>query len=414
MRILVVQESDWLDRGPHQQHHLMERLSSDGNEVRVIDFEIAWRTKPRKEFCTRRRVVECAPKICSESHVNIFRPAILKLPLLDYTSILFTHSNEIRRQIVEFSPEVIVGLGILNTFMALQIAKQHRIPFVYYLIDALHTLLPIKELRFLGKMLESETLRHSDAICVINEALKDYAIKLGAPPKKIHVVRAGVDTERFNPSLDRDKLRAELGIQAGDVVLFFMGWVYPFSGLKEIASALVSIKDSYPHLKLLVVGKGDAYRDLQQIRESDSEQLILVGWQPYERIPEYVATADICLLPAEKNEVMEKIVPIKMYEYMACGKPVISSKLPGIIREFGYDNGVIYADESMDVLRKAIELSNSGERIREYGCKARQFVGENSWNKVVSKFEKILEDLVRIQDRDGIVQVQTECSLVDD
>ena len=39
MKILVVQESDWIERGPHQNHHLMERLSIKGHEVRVIDYE---------------------------------------------------------------------------------------------------------------------------------------------------------------------------------------------------------------------------------------------------------------------------------------------------------------------------------------------------------------------------------------
>jgi len=39
MKILVVQESDWVLRGPHQNHHLMERLSIKWHEVRVIDYE---------------------------------------------------------------------------------------------------------------------------------------------------------------------------------------------------------------------------------------------------------------------------------------------------------------------------------------------------------------------------------------
>lgn len=406
MRVLVVQESDWLERGPHQQHHLMERLSSNGSEVRVIDFEIGWRSKPRREFRTRRKMLQCEPKTCNGARVSVFRPAILKLPLLDYTSILFTHASEIRKQIMEFNPDVIVGLGILNTFMAMQIARQHRIPFLYYLIDALHTLLPIKELRFFGKMLESDTLRHSDAVCVINESLKDYAIRLGAPTGKVHVVRAGIDTDRFRPSLDGKKLRRQLEIREDDVVLFFMGWLYPFSGLKEIASALLSVKDLYPHLKLLVVGEGEAFRELQQMRKDGLEQLVLVGWQPYERIPEYVAAADVCLLPAHGNEVMKNIVPIKMYEYLACGKPVISSRLPGVMTEFGNNNGVIYADGQMEVLKKAVELAASRRRIRECGNRAREFVEENSWDKIVGRFEAILDDLVRSHGSERMVSTR--------
>ena len=42
MKILVVQESDWLERNPHQQHHLMERMALRGHEIRVIDYPIDW------------------------------------------------------------------------------------------------------------------------------------------------------------------------------------------------------------------------------------------------------------------------------------------------------------------------------------------------------------------------------------
>ena len=71
-------------------------------------------------------------------------------------------------------------------------------------------------------------------------------------------------------------------------------------------------------------------------------QVILTGKQPYECIPKFLAAADICLLPAYPTEkIIQDIVPIKMYEYMAMGKPVITTKLPGVMKEFGEDRGVI-------------------------------------------------------------------------
>ena len=56
MKILVVQESDWIKRNPHQQHHLMERLSMRGHEIRVIDYPIDW--KKDKSRYQQRKVVE--------------------------------------------------------------------------------------------------------------------------------------------------------------------------------------------------------------------------------------------------------------------------------------------------------------------------------------------------------------------
>jgi len=292
---------------------------------------------------------------------------------------------------VEFEPDVIVGLGILNTFVAMRIAKRRKIPFVYYLIDALHTLIPFRRLRFLGKALESDTLRQCDAVCVINEELERYAIEMGAQFDKVHVVRAGIDTERFNPDVDGHMMREKLGIGKDDVVLFFMGWLYPFSGLREVAIELANGRALYPDMKLLIVGQGDIYHELQQIKKDFSlQQLILAGWQPYEKIPEYIAASDICLLPAHNNEVMRNIVPIKMYEYMACGKPVISTKLPGVIREFGHDNGIVYIDQPTEVLENVIKLMNDDVSVREHGKKARELVEKYSWDKITDEFENIL------------------------
>ena len=48
MKILFLQETDWIKRGPHQQHHLADRLSVRGHEVRVIDYDFTWRTEKKK------------------------------------------------------------------------------------------------------------------------------------------------------------------------------------------------------------------------------------------------------------------------------------------------------------------------------------------------------------------------------
>ncbi len=396
LRILVVQESDWLERNVHQQHQLMERLSLRGHEVRAIDFEITWRNKHKREFVSRRRVFNNVSKVSKGLGVTVVRPGILKSPLLDYVSIAFSHGKEIHRQIAEFEPDVIIGLGILSTFVALLMANRHGIPFVYYLIDALHTLIPFRRLRFLGKVLERETLRRSNVVCVINDELKRYAIELGALPSKVRVVRAGVDTERFNPRVDGSEMHRKLGIHEDDLVLFFMGWLYSFSGLKEVAIELARVRDEHSDLKLVVVGDGDLFHELEQIKKDYRlDQLVLAGRQPYEIIPNYVAASNVCLLPAYDNEVMRNIVPIKMYEYMACGKPVIATNLPGIVKEFGHNNGVLYVDTPTEVLKKVIELGDETKSTAEYGARARKLVEKHNWNRVAAKFENILKEVCR-------------------
>lgn len=91
---------------------------------------------------------------------------------------------------------------------------------------------------------------------------------------------------------------------------------------------------------------------------------------------------------------MQDIVPIKMYEYMAMGKPVIATKLPGVMKEFGESNGVVYIEKPEDVITKALELVQSGQ-VKELGLKAREFAEKNSWDNITDEFEKILEGVIR-------------------
>jgi glycosyltransferase involved in cell wall biosynthesis len=394
VKILLVQDTDWLLRGPHQQHHLIERLSLKGHEVRVIDYELLWRTQGKKELRSKRQVFDNVSRFYDGAKVTLIRPGIIKLPWLDYVSSVFSYRKEILHQIEDSCPDVIIGFGILSTYLAMTAARKSKIPFVYYWIDVLHRLIPFKPFHPIARSLESKTLRQADKVLVINEKLKDYVKELGAPPERTQMLRAGIDIERFDPVTKGDTIRQHYGLTRKDIVLFFMGWLYQFSGLKEVASQLAQIDNQ--NLKLLIVGEGDAYEALQQIREKHNlkNRIILTGKRPYQEIPEFIAASDVCLLPAYPDEkIMQDIVPIKMYEYMAMKKPVIATRLPGVMGEFGEDNGVVYVDKPEDAVARAMELVQSG-RIQELGQKARSFVERYSWQSITDEFERILKETV--------------------
>ena len=391
MKILVVQESDWLLRGPHQQHHLLERMSLLGHKIRVIDYEIMWKMSDNRELISKREVFEDVSRFYDGAAVTVIRPGIVKIPFFDKLSIFYSHRREILRQVDEFSPDVILGLGILNTYLAMRIAKDRNIPFVYYLIDALHKLVPSKLLQFVAKEFEKKTLRGSDRVLVINNALKDYVVDHGADISRSYVLPAGIDCDKFNVS-DREVIREKYGIGDDDIVLFFMGWLYNFSGLVEVAYDLLNLK-SEKKIKLLIVGEGDALGELEEIKKKYdlNNDIIITGWQPYETIPNLLSASDICLLPAYNNDIMQYIVPIKIYEYMASGKPVISTRLQGIEKEFGQGNGVIYADNTSQVFNKAVDLLNEPNDLLNAGLKARNYVSDQSWDTITSNFEDILQ-----------------------
>jgi glycosyltransferase involved in cell wall biosynthesis len=396
MRILLVQDTDWISRNVHQQHHVAERLSLRGHDISVIDHDLLWQSNGTRGLLSKRQVFHNVSKIVPDAHITVTRPRILRVPILDYMSMLVTYRREIAAQLREFRPDVVIGMYLLTNYLALRASKKAGKPLVVLILEPNYEMIPWSLLRPIGKIIERRTFKEADSVIVINEALRDYAIRMGARPEKTHVIRAGIDTEHFGRNVDGSAVRQQYGFGERDTVLFFMGWLYHFSGLHEVLKEMAKCKRDGLGVKLLIVGDGDALEELQREREELGleDYVAFAGKQPYKKIPEFIAASDICLLPAHDNAIMHDIVPIKMYEYMAMGKPVIATRLHGVMREFGDDNGVLWIDRPEDSLRKAMELVNEGS-ITAHGKAARQFVRNNDWAAVVDDFEQVLYECTR-------------------
>lgn len=379
MKLLVLQETDWIKRGPHQQHHLMDRMALRGHKIHVIDHEYLWKDDNDKKIITGRKEIKGAYKIFKDADITLIRPGMIKISGLDMASILYFHNKEIKRQINEFKPDVIIAFGILNAYLGMRQANKNNIPFVYYLIDHLHTLLSGGFKQSIAKQFERATLKGADKILVINKGLKDYAVGMGGDINKISVIPAGVDLDTFNPQVDGSVIREKYGIKKDDILLFFMGWIYEFSGMKEVAESISTTNNE--KIKLMIVGEGDLYEPLLKMisEKNQNGRLIMTGKVPFKDIPKYLAAADICLLPAYKNEIMMNIVPIKIYEYMAMGKPVIATALPGIQKDFGSDSGINYIENPGDALEKAYS-----------------YVKDLTWDSITDDFENILNNSMHL------------------
>src|SRR5437879_12654210 len=144
-----------------------------GHAVHVVDFEIGWRKQTSDSIIAPRKVLTSPPKIIQGSEITVVRPMMVRLPALEYTSLIVTHRREIRREIQEFQPDVVLGFGLLNAFAGIRLARRAGIPFVYYLIDELHRLVPQRASRGLARVVDrSKVLRASSALS-INRAAAD-------------------------------------------------------------------------------------------------------------------------------------------------------------------------------------------------------------------------------------------------
>lgn len=400
MRILFTQDTDWPRRNPGQQHHLAELMQLKGHEVRVMDFGVLWRTDGRSGLWSRRESLVAPPKAHGDRGITVIRPGFLRLPVLDYVSYASTHWRELRRQLDSFRPDVVVTFGAVCAALAVHEARRRGTPLVHYWIDVTSLLLPEAFLKPLCAMLEKYAVRRASLVLTINEVFRDFVIRWGADPLRTSVVRAGIDGALFDPTAHRKhEARNRLGLAEDSLVLFFMGWLYNFSGMAEVTRDVLASTDE--RVRLIVVGEGDLSGVLSRLVSGspNAHRVRLLGQMPHSQLPAVIAAADVCLLPAYRDEpIMQSIVPIKLYEYMAMGKPVIATRLPGVKREFGEDNGMVYVDGPEGVVATARALHETGA-MQSLGVLARRHVEENTWERIAEQFEHELEALLKEESR---------------
>ncbi|TMC75911.1 MAG: glycosyltransferase family 4 protein, partial [Chloroflexi bacterium] len=175
---------------------------------------------------------------------------------------------------------------------------------------------------------------------------------------------------------------------------------YPFSGLRELVQDFARRGREVPWLRLVIVGSGELYDELQRIRSAGGleRQVVMTGQRPVDEVGGLIEGADFGLLPAYRNETMEHLVPTKVVEYMEHGKAVVATRLPGLEAEFGALPGLLYIDrpeETIDRITALAANGGSGEirRVaRELGETARDAIQKgDDWDTVTLNFQSILE-----------------------
>jgi glycosyltransferase involved in cell wall biosynthesis len=252
------------------------------------------------------------------------------------------------------------------------------------------------------KKAEKWAAKSADRIVAVTPQIASYfGQDLHRQPGKVKVVSNGVNIKRFYP-IDNEKLllhwKTRLGITEGDRVVAFVGNLAPWQGLNTLIDSAFHILSREEKLKFLIVGDGLLKGDLvRKVLDSGFEkQFIFTGMVDYEDVPFLINIADICVAPfiLQRNK-MTGLSPLKIFEYMACGKPIVSSRIEGL--EFIESEKAGYLTEPDDPigLEEALsDLIKDPERRRCMGRTGLQIVREKfDWESKVVEIERILCEL---------------------
>lgn len=253
--------------------------------------------------------------------------------------------------------------------------------------------------RLAERMASTVNFRRASAIIAVSNPLKTHLIQSwGLPAGKIIVLPNGADLNRFKPEVDPRAARSRLGLPEAPTVIFVSGF-YPWHATLELIDSFARVHRQLPEARLYMVGDGQIRRESERYAGEMGLGGVVhfQGVVPHDNIPDWLAAADVAVMPYPKLSKELWFSPLKMYEYMAAGKAIVASG-DGQIAEVIHDgfNGVLVEPGDIDGFARHMVrlLQDEGERKR-LGFNARlQAVEKHSWDGYVSRLERIYENVL--------------------
>ncbi len=224
---------------------------------------------------------------------------------------------------------------------------------------------------------------------------------------KAKLVTWGVNTAMFNPKVSGDKIRKRFGIEDRQIVLFvgsFAGW----HGLDDLIQASKIVLNEKPDVKFLIVGGGKKHPNYRHVIEEVknlnlTKNFIFAGTVDYQEIPKFIAASDVTAAPynPKRSEYLRKYgffySPLKIFEYMAVGKPIVASRIENIsdIIEDGVTGLLFDAGDTEALAQAIVKLLDSKSLAKRLGRNAYLDSRNYSWQRHCKMLNDLLEELTR-------------------
>lgn len=252
---------------------------------------------------------------------------------------------------------------------------------------------------FILKLAERLATACSNMIIAVTPQIASHIMAdYGCPAEKVKIISNGVNTETFYPIDDEVLLascRKEFGIKEKAPVVLFVGNLAPWQGVEYLIQSAPAVLREIKDAVFLIIGDGilrEEY-EIQTARAGVADHFIFAGMVGYEKIPLCINLADVCVLP--KRRLKSGYSPIKLYEYMACEKPVVSSRVEGLeFVEAERIGRLTEPEDARSLGRALLDLFKAPQERRAMGVKGRQLAQEKfSWESRVIEIEAILTKL---------------------
>ncbi|UCE73458.1 MAG: glycosyltransferase family 4 protein, partial [Methanomassiliicoccales archaeon] len=247
------------------------------------------------------------------------------------------------------------------------------------------------------KNMRTRFFHEAALVIAVTPGIKEHLQTLyNIPKERIAVVPNGANTELFKP-MERAECIKELELNPDKRYICFTGNLAPWQGLISMIEAMPIILEEERNAVFLVVGGGKEKETLEK-RTGElklGNNILFAGWVDYEKVPEYISACDICVAPLAEGREKSGSSAIKIYEYLACGKPVVASDVPFLDFLEKENCGLLVPKRDKKALAEAVlSLLGNAEQVQNMGTAGRSYVVEKgSWAGTAKRIHELLEDM---------------------
>jgi glycosyltransferase involved in cell wall biosynthesis len=268
--------------------------------------------------------------------------------------------------------------------------------------------LPVRAMR----LVESWGYRHADLITCTTPSFMETVRQRGADPERLMFLPNGADLDLFKP-LPPDNEIAQSACKSvdGKFVVLYSGLLGIKHGLETLLGA-ASLLRFDPEIRFCFLGsgaRGEALRE--EVKRRRLDNVVFLGERSVAEVPAVLARADVCVSALLPEPYLEKIISVKLFEYMACEKPVIASQAgEGARRVEESGAGLVTPPGDARALADAVRaLKDDPDRRRAMGDAGRRYVeahySRQTWaQRFVTAAERLIQAPAREPGRSRTVE----------
>lgn len=275
----------------------------------------------------------------------------------------------------------------LFMFVAVLIGRLRSLPVILEVNDSA-VVERVRPLFFqsLATAIERWTFRKASGLVFVSSIFRDRIRQAHGDMAPAIVTPNAANIDKFSYTADqREAARKRWGLE-GHVVCGYLGAFVPWHAIDRFVYAIADHLASAPHLKLLLVGDGATFSQVQEFVRSRGleHQVILAGRVAHDEVPGLLAAMDMAVLPSAGDYTS----PVKLFEFMACGIPPVAPDFAPIreVLADGRTGWMFKAHDTQAAVDQVLARSQDVDGLRRVGAAARAYIAaERQWRNNVEQ-----------------------------